>query len=133
MKATKEQIIETALQVLQRYEPLNRNSINVVEKKIPVFTESNGYYYKHDGWFFKIDGIEIYDLGYEKATDSFLLDFLDDGTCIHLSILDGGVGSGIKTNLIYKEGIGYEWASINKFLAHYNFNFNDLKFEKVMF
>jgi hypothetical protein len=49
MKATKEQIIETALQLLERYEPLNRSSIVVKEEKVPVYTESNEYYYQHDG------------------------------------------------------------------------------------
>jgi hypothetical protein len=133
MKATKEQIIETALQILERYEPLNRSSITVKEEKVPVYTESNEYYYKHDGWFFMIDGTEVYDLGYEKTTDAYHLYFLDDGTCVEFSIINGTEGSNINTNIIYKEGIGYQWASTEKFLAHHNFNFNDPKFEKVMF
>jgi hypothetical protein len=132
MKATKEQIIEIALQILERYEPLNRNSIIATWKKVLIATKSNEYYYKHDGWFFMIHGTKIYDLGYEKITDSYLLYFLDDGTCIRLAIDDGGEGSAIMTHLIYKEGTGYQWASKEKFLAHHNFNFNDPKFEKVI-
>jgi hypothetical protein len=133
MKATKEQIIETALQVLQRYEPLNRGSIVVREEKIPIYIESNQYHYKHNGWFFKINGTEVYDVGYAKRADGFLLDFLEDGTCVYLAIANAAGGSGIRTYMIYKEGVGYQWASTEKFLAHHNFNFNDPKFEKVMF
>jgi hypothetical protein len=131
MKATKEEIIETALQILERYEPLNRGSIIIREEKIPVFTESREYYYKHDGWLFMIDGTEVYDLGYEKNTDSFLLYFLEDGTCTRLVIDDGEGGSGIKTFIIDKEGVGYQWVSKEDFLTHHNFNFNDPNFEKV--
>jgi hypothetical protein len=133
MKATKEQIIETALQILERYEPLNRNSIEVKEEKVSVYTESKEYYYRHDGWFFKINGTKIYDLGYEKSTDGFHLYFLDNGTCVDFSIIDGEVSSSLSTHIIYKEGVGYQWASTEKFLAHHNFNFNNPKFEKVMF
>ena len=133
MKATKEQIVEKALQILERYEPLSRESIIIKEEKTAVFTESREYYYKHDGWFFMINGTKIYDLGYEKTTDIFLLYFLEDGTCTRLVIDDGEGGSGIKTFIIYKEGTGYQWVSIEDFLAHNNFNFNDPKFEKVMF
>ena len=77
MKATKEQIIEAALLILERYKPLNKGSITVTEKKILIPTESNEYYYQHDGWLFMIDGTEVYDLGYEKATDTFHLYFLN--------------------------------------------------------
>ncbi|EDP96787.1 hypothetical protein U8527_00585 [Kordia algicida OT-1] len=133
MKATKDEIIETALQILERYEPLNRSSIVVREEKVPVFTESREYYYKYDGWFFMIDGTEIYDVGPDKISDSYLLYFLEDGTCIRLSIANAEGGSGINTCIIYKEGVGYKWVSIKDFLAHHNFNFNDPKFEKVMF
>jgi hypothetical protein len=132
MKATKEQIIETALQILERYEPLNRNSIVVREEKTSIFIESNQYYYKHDGWFFMIDSTEVYDVGPEKRSDGFLLYFLENGTCTRLGIANAEGGS-ISANLIYKEGTGYEWVSKEKFLAHHNFNFNDPKFEKVMF
>lgn len=133
MKATKEQIIEAALLILERYKPLNKGSITVTEKKILIPTESNEYYYQHDGWLFMIDGTEVYDLGYEKATDTFHLYFLNDGTCTRLVIGDGTGGSGIKTFIIFKEGIGYQWVSKEDFLTHHNFNFNDPKFEKVMF
>jgi hypothetical protein len=75
-----------------------------------------------------IDGTEVHDLGYGKRSDGFLLYFLEDGTCVRLSIANAE-GSGINTHLINKEGIGYQW----EFLAHHNFNFNDPKFEKVMF
>jgi hypothetical protein len=132
MKATKEQIIKTALQILERYEPLKRNSIEVNEEKISIYTESREYYYQHDGWFFIIKGTEVYDLGYGKRSDGFLLYFLEDGTCIRLNI-SNAEGGGINTDIIYQEGVGYQWASIEKFLTHHNFNFNDPKFEKVMF
>jgi len=130
MKATKEQIIETALQILQRYEPLNRNSIEVKEEKVSIFMGNNEYYYKHDGWFFMIKSTEIYDVGYDKLPDGFLLYFLEDGTCVYLSIASA-LGSGISINIIYQEEVGYQWASREKFLAYHNFDFNDPKFEKV--
>ncbi len=133
MKATKEQIIETALQVLERYKPLNKSSIVIKEEKIPVYTESNEFYYQHGGWFFKINGTKVYDVEYEKRTDSFHLYFLDNGICVELSIINGEVSSSLSTQIIYKEGVGYQWASTEKFLTHHNFNFNDPKFEKVMF
>ena len=133
MKATKEEIIQTGLQIIERYKPLNRSSIVVKEEKVPVYTESNEYYYQHDGWFFMIDGTEIYDLGYEKTTDSYLLYFLDDGTFVELSIINGETSSSFSSQMIYKEGIGYQRASTKNFLAHHNFNFNNPKFEKVMF
>ena len=52
---------------------------------------------------------------------------------MYIAIANVECGSGIKTYMIYKEGVGYQWASTEKFLAHHNFNFNDPKFEKVMF
>jgi len=132
MKATKEQIIEKALQILERYEPLNRSSIIVREEKAPIYIESDKYYYKHDGWFFMIKGEEIHDVGYAKRADGYLLYFLEDGTCVDIGIANAEGGS-ISANLLYKEGTGYQWVSKEDFLAHHNFNFNDPKFEKVMF
>ncbi|EDP96786.1 hypothetical protein U8527_00580 [Kordia algicida OT-1] len=132
MKATKDEIIEIALQILERYEPLNRSSIVVREEKVPIYIGSNKYYYKHNGWFFMINGIQVYDIGPDKISDSFLLYFLEDGTCIRLSIANAEGGSGIKTCMIYKEGVGYKWVSIKDFIAHHNFDFNDPKFEKVL-
>ena len=132
LKATKEQIIETALHVLEKYEPLNKSSITARKQKILISTTSNEYYYKHDGWFFMIHGAKSNSIGNEKTIDSYLLYFLDDGTCIRLAVDDGEGGSAIMTHLIYREDIGYQRVSKEKFLAHHNFNFNDSKFEKII-
>ncbi len=135
MKATKEQIIETALQILERYEPLNIDSIRINEKKVfvPSGTGNNDYY-KHAGWSFMVNGTEFYKCfdGYEYFPDTYSLSFLEDGTCIYFALNPGEGGSGIRSYMIFEEGVGYQWASTEKFLAHYKFDFNDPKFEKFI-
>jgi hypothetical protein len=101
MKATKEQIIETALQILERYEPLNMESVRIEEERVfvPSGTGNNDYH-KHDGWYFSVNGTELIDHldGYEQFPDTYSLSFLDDGTCICFALNPGEGGSGIRSN-----------------------------------
>ncbi|MET3536656.1 hypothetical protein [Chryseobacterium limigenitum] len=132
MKATKEQIIEIGCKIVKDIykDEYLENTIVVKQRKVNLYFPNNSSeYYEHDGWLFMVDSTH----SYGDMNDSHLIDILDTGEPVNLSIASGDGGNSSSKAIIKSLTGKYIVIDREDYFKHHNFDFTKKEFVKRKF
>lgn len=123
MKPTREQIIETGLQIVSDIyrESYDTETASATEGKVKLYALGNEGYYEGEGWHFSVNSRQQ---DHHEPT-SFLVYFLGDGTPLQMSSFLGDD----KPRLIYcmkDKNSTYTVVSEEEYFRHQHFDFEKL-------